>query len=99
MNGNEGTSPVRASSKERFAAYLSGNGQRFTQYMAWVVDEALARHGTFEEEDIAASLAGKVSRASLFRTLSKLLTAGLLHRALFNGRIVYVAASSNDVGL
>ena len=83
--------------KEQFAAYLSSKGQRFTQQMDRVVDEVFSLRGTFGGDELSTTLGGSVSRATLYRTLSKLAAAGLLRQVQLNGRTVYVASTSDDV--
>jgi Fur family ferric uptake transcriptional regulator len=87
---------MASSPRERFADFVASTGRRITEQMARVVDTALDHSGTFSHDDVLAGLQGKTSRATVYRTLAKLVEAGVLRQVRFNGREVFVIAATDD---
>ena len=89
-----GTVQVALSPRERFEEFLQSRGKRVTQQRLSIVDEVFRQHEHFDAEDLIAHLsrlaAGKrVSRPTVYRTLSELVDAGLLRSMSLGGRTVY----------
>jgi len=89
-----GTVQVALSPRERFEEFLQSKGKRTTQQRRMVVDEVFKRHDHFDAEDLIAHLASvaasrRVSRPTVYRTLSELVDAGLLRSMNLGGRTVY----------
>jgi Fur family ferric uptake transcriptional regulator len=79
---------------DRFREYLASRPkpQRFTDQQRELVEHVFARHSHFDADQLIANLkaAGKtVSRATVYRTLGKLVDAGLLRRIEIGHRTVY----------
>jgi Fur family ferric uptake transcriptional regulator len=67
--------------KEAFREFLKDKGLRFTREREAIYNEVLKRRGHFDPEQLHMALrdkGGKVSRASIYRTLPLLLEAGVL---------------------
>lgn len=78
----------------RFREYLASRAkpQRFTDQQRELVEHIFARHSHFDAEQLIENLkaAGKsVSRATVYRTLAKLVDAGLLRRIELGARTVF----------
>ena len=89
-----GTVQVALSPRERFDEFLQSRGKRITQQRRIIVAEVFRRHDHFDAEDLIAHLstvvAGRrVSRPTVYRTLSELVDAGLLRSMSLGGRTVY----------
>ncbi|VTU01356.1 fur family transcriptional regulator : Fe2+/Zn2+ uptake regulation protein OS=Singulisphaera acidiphila (strain ATCC BAA-1392 / DSM 18658 / VKM B-2454 / MOB10) GN=Sinac_1138 PE=4 SV=1: FUR [Gemmataceae bacterium] len=77
--------PVSQTPESKFREYLASRPkpQRFTEQQREMVEYVFAKHSHFEAEQLIDELkkAGKkVSRATIYRTLLKLVDAGLLRR-------------------
>lgn len=86
--------PVSQTPEERFREYLTSRrpAQRFTGPQKELVRHIFARHSHFEAEQLFDALraAGRrVSRATVYRTLTKLVEAGLLKKIEIGTRTVY----------
>ena len=99
---SEQTSPelepteVTVSPVEKFREFLSTRGKRLTQERETIVREIFADHEHFDSDQIVSRLTqpgrdgGRVSRATVYRTLKELENAGLIRRvARSNDREVY----------
>lgn len=69
--------------QERFREYLATQGMRLTRERAIIVDEVLASQEVFDADQLVAKLSQRpeghrVSRSTVFRTISQLVGAGLL---------------------
>ncbi len=89
-----GTVNVALSPRERFEEFLQSKGKRITQQRLIIVDEVFRRHDHFDAEDLILHLskvaeAQRVSRPTVYRTLSELVDAGLLRSMNLGGRTVY----------
>lgn len=80
--------------EEKFREFLASRAtpQRFTDQQRELVRHIFAKHKHFDTEELLADLrtAGRqVSRATVYRTLSKLVDAGLLQRIEVGTRTMY----------
>ncbi len=78
----------------RFEEYLQSRGKRITQQRRAIVEQVFRHHEHFDADDLLAELAQefgvrKVSRPTVYRTLSELVDSGLLRKMTLNGRSVY----------
>jgi Fur family ferric uptake transcriptional regulator len=85
---------VSQSPEEKFREYLASRPrpQRFTDQQRELVRHIFAKHKHFDTEDLIEDLkrAGKrVSRATVYRTLTKLVDAGLLRKIEIGHRTVF----------
>jgi Fur family transcriptional regulator, ferric uptake regulator len=75
-----------------FRKYLRGQKLKFTPERAMMLDAVLRKQGRFDPEQLAEdlkSLGHTVSRATLYRTLTHLMDAGILRQVFFENRKVY----------
>jgi Fur family ferric uptake transcriptional regulator len=75
-----------------FRRYLHGEKLKFTPERAMILDAALRRSGLFEAESLTADLkqlGHRVSRATVYRTLSHLHDAGILKQVFFDNKQSY----------
>jgi Fur family ferric uptake transcriptional regulator len=75
-----------------FRRYLHGQKLKFTPERAMILDAVLRRDGLFEAEGLASdlrSLNHRVSRATVYRTLSHLQDAGILRQVFFDNKQSY----------
>ncbi len=89
-----GTVEVALAPLERFEEFLQSRGKRMTQQRRIILAEVFKRHDHFDAEDLIGHLsttAGgrRVSRPTVYRTLSELVDAGLLRSMALGGRTVY----------
>jgi Fur family ferric uptake transcriptional regulator len=89
-----GTVQVALAPRERFEEFLQSRGKRTTQQRRIIVDEVFKRHDHFDAEDLIVHLSTvvgnrRVSRPTVYRTLSELVDAGLLRSMTLGGRTVY----------
>jgi Fur family ferric uptake transcriptional regulator len=89
-----GTVEVSLAPRERFEEFLQSRGKRITQQRRIIVDEVFKRHDHFDAEDLILHLGkvqtgSRVSRPTVYRTLSELVDAGLLRSMTLLGRTVY----------
>ncbi len=90
-----GTDKLPLSPVEKFREFLATKNQRLTQERKTIVEEVFATHEHFDAEQLVDRLASvragrRVSRASVYRTLSLLEEAGMLRKVTrANGRDVY----------
>lgn len=85
---------VSQSPENKFREYLASRPrpQRFTEQQRELLEHVFARHSHFDVDQLIENLktAGKnVSRATVYRTLSKLVDAGLLRRIELGSRTVF----------
>ena len=87
---------VTVSPVEKFREFLSTRSKRLTQERETIVREIFADHEHFDSDQIVSRLTqpgrdgGRVSRATVYRTLRELENAGLIRRvARSNDREVY----------
>jgi Fur family transcriptional regulator, ferric uptake regulator len=75
-----------------FRRYLHGEKLKFTPERAMILDAVLRRKGLFEAEALIADLkelGHRVSRATIYRTLSHLQDAGVLRQIFFDNKQSY----------
>jgi len=75
-----------------FRRYLHGQKLKFTPERAMILDAVLRREGLFEAEGLASdlkSLNHRVSRATVYRTLTHLQDAGILRQVFFDNKQSY----------
>lgn len=81
---------------ERFQAYLRGNRLRLTRERLDILQAALSAEKHFDAEELLTSLGRRrprVSRATMYRTLTLLEQCGILRRSLLGqGRSLYEQA-------
>jgi Fur family transcriptional regulator, ferric uptake regulator len=85
---------VSQTPESKFREYLASRPkpQRFTEQQRELLDHVFAKHSHFDAEHLIEELkkAGKqVSRATVYRTLTKLVDAGLLRRIELGTRTVF----------
>ena len=85
---------VSLTPQERFEEYLRSKGQRITLQQRTLVEHIFARHEHFDADELIENLArdsdtGKISRATVYRTLEKFVKAGLLRKMTLGNRAVY----------
>ena len=85
---------VSQSPEERFREYLASRPkpQRFTEQQRELVEHVFCKHSHFEAEQLVDELhrAGKLaSRATVYRTLAKLVDAGLLRKVEIGSRTIF----------
>lgn len=78
----------------RFEEFLQSRGKRITQQRRTIVEQVFSHHEHFDADDLLAEIRArvrdrKVSRPTVYRTLSELVDAGLLRKMTLNGRSVY----------
>ena len=86
--------PVSQSPEERFREFLASRpkSQRYTDQQRELVRHIFEKHRHFDTDELLADLktAGRrVSRATVYRTLAKLVEAGLLRKIEIGPRTVY----------
>lgn len=89
-----GTVTVALTPIERLEEYLQSRGKRMTQQRRLIVAEVFSHHEHFDADGLLAQLQqrlgrDKVSRPTVYRTLSELVEAGLLVKMDLGGRAVY----------
>lgn len=85
---------VSQTPEDKFREYLASRPkpQRFTEQQRELLEHVFARHSHFDAEQLIENLKSaqkQVSRATVYRTLSKLVDAGLLRRIELGDRTVY----------
>jgi Fur family ferric uptake transcriptional regulator len=85
---------VSQTPEERFREYLASRPrpQRYTDQQRELVEHIFARHTHFDTDELLADIKKakkRVSRATVYRTLAKLVDAGLLRRIEIGSRTVY----------
>lgn len=86
--------PVSQPPEDKFREYLASRPtpQRFTDQQRDLVRHVFAKHSHFDAEALADELKAEglsVSRATVYRTLTKLVEAGMLRRIELGDRTVY----------
>jgi Fur family ferric uptake transcriptional regulator len=85
---------VSQTPEDKFREYLASRPkpQRFTDQQRELLAHVFARHSHFDADELIEKLKGarvSVSRATVYRTLAKLVDAGLLRRIELGDRTVY----------
>lgn len=90
-----GTLTVSVSPVEKFREYLATRRQRLTTERETIVEEVFASHEHFDADELILRLSQRtdgrrVGRATVYRTLESLVSAGLLRKvARANDREIY----------
>lgn len=79
---------------DRFAQFLKSRGKRITQQRRLIVEQVFSHHDHFDADELMGHLQEliaerKVSRPTVYRTLSELTEAGLIRKMTLGGRAVY----------
>ncbi|MBX7167682.1 MAG: transcriptional repressor [Pirellulales bacterium] len=79
---------------ERFQEFLQSRGKRVTQERRTIVEEVFRNHEHFDADNLLELLnrnvpGHRVSRPTVYRTLTQLVEAGLLRKMTLGGRAVY----------
>ena len=82
------------SAVQRFREYLASRPKplRFTEAQRQMIHFIFSRHNHFDAEQLCAELDRanlNISRATVYRTLNKLVNAGLLRRVQLGNRVAY----------
>ncbi len=85
---------VSQSPEEKFREYLTSRprAQRYTSQQRDMVQYIFSKHNHFDADELIDEMKGKgfrVSRATVYRTLNKLVDAGLLRRINLGERTVF----------
>ena len=89
-----GSVQVKLPPAERFGQFLARHGKRITQQRRLIVDTVFSHHDHFDADELIEHLKEliarrKVSRPTVYRTLSELVEAGMLRKMSLGGRSVY----------
>lgn len=89
-----GTVEVALTPLQRFEEFLQTRGKRITQQRRMIVEEVFKRHDHFDAEDLITHVSRvlgqrRVSRPTVYRTLTELVDSGLLRSMALGGRTVY----------
>lgn len=89
-----GTVQVNLPPEECFAEFLQSRGKRVTVQRRLIVEQVFSHHDHFDVDELLRHLQPliaerKVSRPTVYRTLSELVEAGLLRTMTLGGRAVY----------
>lgn len=90
-----GSVEVALTPQERFEEYLRSRKMRFTQERRALVEHVFSQHEHFDANGLLEDLSEKFdrksrpSRATVYRTLTELVEAGLLRKFPVEGRDVY----------
>ncbi len=77
------------SEEDRFKSYLTARRLKFTAERQAVLDRVFATHRHFEADELLVDLRHndlKISKATIYRTLSLLVKSGLLREVIFGER-------------
>lgn len=85
---------VALTPSERFEEFLQSRGKRITKQRRMIVDHILTGHDHFDADQLLAKLQRtlglrRVSRPTVYRTLTELVDAGILRKMTLAGRAVY----------
>lgn len=85
---------VNLSPLERFEEFLQSRGKRVTQQRRIIVEHVFAGHEHFDADALVSQVQQqdphrRVSRPTVYRTLSELVEAGLLRKMMLGTRSVY----------
>lgn len=96
MSGSFSLGPVHVKlpPAERFAQFLQRRGKRITRQRRLIVETVFSHHDHFDADELIGHLQQriaqrKVSRPTVYRTLSELVEAGMLRKMALGGRSVY----------
>lgn len=89
-----GSVDVKLPPAEQFARFLQGQGKRVTQQRRLIVEQVFSHHDHFDADELIDHLQPliaerKLSRPTVYRTLSELVEARLLRKMSLGGRSVF----------
>ncbi|MFM7843198.1 MAG: Fur family transcriptional regulator [Planctomycetota bacterium] len=89
-----GSVEVSLSPLARFEEYLQSRGKRMTRPQRLLIEHVFSRHDHFDADSLLDQLpqrgdVGRIGRATVYRTLTKFVEAGLLRSFILDGRTVY----------
>jgi len=89
-----GSVQVKTPPEEQFARFLQSRGKRVTRQRRLIVEQVFSHHDHFDADELMSHLQRliaerKVSRPTVYRTLSELVEAGLLRKMTLGGRSVF----------
>ena len=91
-----GSVEVSLTPLERFEEFLQSRDKRMTQQRRLIVEQVFNHHEHFDADDLSEQLARsasdgerRVSRPTVYRTLTELVDAGMLVKMEIGGRAVY----------
>jgi len=89
-----GSVPVQLPPVARFAEFLESRGKRITQQRRLIVEQVFSHHDHFDADELMEHLQSllaqrRLSRPTIYRTLSELVEAGMLRAMALGGRNVY----------
>jgi len=89
-----GSVEVALSPLQRFEEFLQSRGKRMTKPQKLLIEHVFSRHDHFDADTLMEQLppkgaAGRIGRATVYRTLNKFVEAGLLRSFTLDGRAVY----------
>jgi Fur family ferric uptake transcriptional regulator len=78
----------------QFSQFLQGRGKRITRQRRLIVETVFSHHDHFDVDELIDHLQElisrrKLSRPTVYRTLSELVEAGMLRKMVLGGRSVY----------
>ena len=78
----------------RFAQFLQSRGKRSSRQRELIVEQVFSHHDHFDADELMGHLQGliaerRVSRPTVYRTLTELVEARLLRKMTLGGRAVY----------
>src|SRR5688500_7236814 len=81
---------VAQTPQRRFEEFLQSRGKRITQPRRIIVEQVFSHHEHFDADELVAQMRPRrVSRPTVYRTLTELEAAGLLRKMTLGGRAVY----------
>lgn len=85
---------VKLPPEERFGQFLQRRGKRITRQRRLIVETVFSHHDHFDADELIDHLQElinqrKVSRPTVYRTLSELVEAGMLRKMVLGGRSIY----------
>lgn len=96
MSGSFSLGPVHVKlpPAERFGQFLQSRGKRITRQRRLIVETVFSHHDHFDADELIDHLQEliarrKLSRPTVYRTLSELVEAGMLRKMVLGGRSVY----------
>ncbi len=85
---------VSLTPQQQFAQFLQSKGKRVTSQRQLIVEQVFSHHDHFDADELMTHLQDliaerKVSRPTVYRTLTELTEAGLIRKMMFEDRSVY----------
>ena len=66
---------------ETYERWLAAQGKRMTEFRRMVAGQVFKMSGSFDAEQLLDAMARRAGRATVYRTLNELVSAGLLQRS------------------